>query len=463
VTDFKANPTQRAFIESRAEADLFSSRKGEGKSAALCWANFFYTKMNPGAPSALIRDTWENMQRTTLKEFFEWFPPGKGWGEFNKGERTFTWAPEMMGKAQVIFMGMDERADAAKIASMPLAFVGMDEPCPAAIEGGGIDEFIFTTAMGQLRWPGAKWYAAKLAQNNSDELHWTYRRFIDPGTPPAEKSFLKPLQLPGFRLFQPSSPENLSNLPPGYYERQRREYEAMGRSDLVARMVDGKITNQSIGKAMTPEWRDDVHLAPMGLTPVKGQPLVLCWDFGLTPSCIITQVAPSGTWLFLEAFVGDGVGAYQLIRDNIKPLMARKYRNFELSHTGDPSGQVRDQSNSDTSPVQAILRELGGTWKPGTRDPLDGLPALQARLNTLGGVRVDKLNARAIWHALRGGWHRNVNKQGVVGLPVKDIHSHPAEAVCHAAPHLFPLGSLRKKERAITPSHAKYFGSSAST
>lgn len=445
---FQANPTQHAFITSRHEADLFSSRKGEGKSAALAWAVFYHVLNNPGAPWALIRDTWENMQRTTLQEFFSWFPPGAGWGEYNKGERTFTWAPAEMGGAQVFFMGMDERADASKIASMPLAGVGFDEPCPADIEkSGGIDEFIFTTAMGQLRWPGAKWYACKLAQNNSDEFHWTFRRFIDPGTPKGDFE-LKPDQTPGFALWQPVSPENLKNLPSGYYERQRREYESMGRKDLAARFVDGKVTNQQIGEAVTPEWRDDVHLSPMEMRPVRGCELILCWDWGLTPVCVITQVAPSGAWLWLHACVGEGMGAYQLVREQVKPTLRRKFKNFRLWHTGDPSGAHRDQSDANRSPVKVVLKELGGYWRPGPEDPMDGLPALRACLSTISRVRCSKVDAREVWHALRGGWHRNINRAGVVSpSPVKDKHSHVGDALAHAAPVLYPLGEKKDEGR----------------
>ena len=74
--DFKPNPTQRNFICSQATADFFSTRVGEGKSTALNWAIFYHTKHNPGARWAMIRDTWENLRRTTLASFFEWFPPG---------------------------------------------------------------------------------------------------------------------------------------------------------------------------------------------------------------------------------------------------------------------------------------------------------------------------------------------------------------------------------------------------
>jgi len=454
---FDANPTQKAFIQSRAEADLFSSRKGEGKSAALCWAVFYHTRFNPGAPWAVIRDTWENLQRSTQKEFFFWFPPQKGWGEYTAQDRTFKWSSPEMGGGSVTFMGMDERADASKIASMPLAGFGMDEPCPADIEkSSGIDEFIFTTAMGQLRWPHSKWYAVKLAQNNSDEQHWTYRRFIEPGTKDTGIK-LKDKQTPGFKLWQPIAPENLVNLPPGYYERQRREYEAQGRPDLVQRFVEGKITNQMIGRAMTPEWRDDVHLAPFGLTPIKSGELILCWDWGLTPTCHITQVSPSGIWLFLQTWVGEGIGALQLIKHVVKPALKQNYRGHTMWHTGDPAGSIRSQADSDTSPVMVVLSELGGDWRPGPQDPLDGLPALKARLALIGGIRVDRNNCKPLWHALRGGWHRTINKAGIVGAPVKDIHSHPADAACHAAPVLFPHGSLYIPSPFEEPEHASYW------
>src|SRR5690606_36216577 len=48
-TVFNPNPVQRNFIESRAKADLFSSRMGEGKSTAIAWACLYHTRHNPGA------------------------------------------------------------------------------------------------------------------------------------------------------------------------------------------------------------------------------------------------------------------------------------------------------------------------------------------------------------------------------------------------------------------------------
>ena len=90
---FVANPTQRLFIESRARADLFSCRMGEGKSAALCWAIWFHTSNNPGARWLVIRDTWENCRETTQVEFFKWFPPVVTMTSSSAGTTCTNWLP----------------------------------------------------------------------------------------------------------------------------------------------------------------------------------------------------------------------------------------------------------------------------------------------------------------------------------------------------------------------------------
>lgn len=445
VTQFVPNTIQKQFIESRAVADLFSSRMGEGKSAGLCWSIFYHTKHNPGARWALIRDTWENLQATTLKEFMKWFPAGI-YGTWNASHKTYTWAVSDMGQGEVQFLGMDDPKDAAKLQSRELAGIAIDEPAPAA-ESGGVDELVFDIAMSRLRQPGMNWYAAKLAQNNSDENHWTYRRFIEN---PAE----------GFRHWQTAAPENEHNLPPDYYAKLRQIWAH--RPDIVRRFVDGKYGFQQQGRAVTPEWNDELHLAT-GLVPVRGVPLHLLWDFGLNPTCIVTQVTPLGSWLILDAMVGDGVGVYELITDVVKPLLQDKYRRFTWDHIGDPAGLAKEQSSSRQSAVRVIRKELGGSFRAGVKS-LERFEPLRAVLTkTRGGaglVQVDRKNAKAVWQALRGGWHYNIARTGLVSRePIKNEHSHPGDAMSYGASILFPLGALKRKGLVKPAAHATFFQS----
>lgn len=443
---FDPNPMQRGFIESRAKADLFSSRMGEGKTAALAWACFAHTRHNPGAPWALIRDTWENMQATTMKEFFKWFPPGV-FGTFHQTKREFTWA-DGVAKGSVVFLGMDDPADASKLMSRSLAGFGIDEPAPA-VTSGGVDELIFDIALSRLREPGMQYYAAKLAENNPDESHWTYRRFVNPGTE-------------GFLIWQPSAPENLDNLPRDYYNELRRVWGH--RPDLIRRFIEGEFGFQQTGRAVTPEWNDRLHLG-VGLVPVPRQELILCWDFGHNPTCIVTQRTPMGYWQVLDSFVGDGIGVEELIMDAVKPLLADRYRGFRWRHVGDPAGTTREQTSIKRSPVRLIRTELGGTWKSGPVRLDERIEPLRAVLRkAVGGrgmVQVDRTRAREIWQALRGGWHYHVSRAGITSSdPVKDHHSHPGDALAYGAAILFPMGKLKMPGAAgrLMPQQAQFFG-----
>jgi hypothetical protein len=428
ILKFIPNPVQRQFIESRANADLFSSRMGEGKSAALAWSVFFHTRHNPGAQWYLIRDTWENIRKTTMEEFFKWFPPGV-MGQWHETHKEFTWA-EGVASGKVGFLGMDSPDDATKLMSRSMAGFGMDEPAPA-IGSVGIDEMIFDIAMTRLRQDGMKWYSAKLAENNPDETHWTYKKFVQPG-------------VEGYAIWQPSKPENSTNLPSSYYADMRKNLAH--RPDLIRRFVEGEFGFQQDGKAVTPQWSDRIHLS-QGLIPVRGADLVLLWDFGHNPTCIITQVSPLGHWNILEAAVGDGIGVAELIQDWVKPTLKDRYQRLTIRHIGDNQGRQREQTSILQSPVRLIRRELGGDWRSGpikTEARVEPLRAVLTRLtNGRGVIQVDRERAQAVWQALRGGWRYHVTRTGITsGEPVKDIHSHPGDAMGYGAAVLWPLGRL---------------------
>lgn len=401
---------------------------------------------NPGVYHCFIRDTWENIRDTTLKEFFKWFPPGV-FGTWHQQNKTYTWA-EGIGKGTVKFIGMDDPSDAGSLQSRELGGFFIDEPAPAAASGG-ISELIFDVALSRLRQPEMKWYVAKLATNNPDQTHWTYERFVDPGTDL-------------FRVWQPISPENERNLPANYYQDLRKMW--VHNPNLINRFVEGKYGVVMEGKVVTPEWSDEIHLGT-GLIPVRGPQLEILWDFGLNPTCIITQVTPQRYWLILDAIVGEDIGVEELISRNVKPLLAAKYRGFKWRHIGDPAGRQREQSSSNRSAVRVLLRQLGGTFRAGPVPIAERLDPLKSVLGktVVGGrglVQVDRTFARPVWQALRGGWHYHVSRTGVTSSePVKDIHSHPGDAMGYGAAILFPLARLlNTKSGKSRPDHATFFG-----
>lgn len=442
---FNPNPVQKGFIESQAAADLFSSRVGEGKSTALVWSCFYHTRHNPGAEWAFIRDTFENIQRSTMKSFFEWFPPGVA-GTYNASRKTFTWA-EGIGSGTVTFIGMDDPGDASKLLSWVLAGIAIDEPAPAA-GSAGVDEMVFDLGQQRLRQPGMKWYSMKLATNNPDEEHWTYKKFVEQG----EEN--------NFRLWQPHKPENMQNLPDGYYERLRKQMQH--RPDLIRRFIDGEFGFQQEGQAVTPQWSDRIHLS-MGLSPIRGREIIIGWDFGHNPTAIITQRSPLGYWNILYSFVGDGIGVEELIENQVIPVLRERFPKSPIRHVGDPAGNQREQASINRSAVRSIKKMIGGTWRSGPvrweerKNPLQAV--LTKTINGTGLVQVDRNNAKEVWHALRGGWHYHKARTGLVSAePKKDQHSHPGDAMGYLAAILFPMGRVVSETPVGDPKVGHYFG-----
>lgn len=442
--------TQQAFITSHAEADLFSCRMGEGKSTALCWAIFFHTQHNPGAQWALIRDTWSNLEGTTLREFFKWFPDGI-FVDYQVSKKRIIWRPESGLVGDITCIGMDQPVDAQKVQSRELAGFAMDEPAPAA-DQGGIDEFIFTTLMTRLRQPGMKWYSAKLAQNSSDETHWTYPTFYEPGNPGDPDIERPPEQSIGYRVFETARPENLKNLPAGYYTRMAANYRRKGRHDLADRFAEGKVGFQQPGRPVTPEFSRQLHVAP-GLLEISSAPLCLLWDFGGNPTCIFTQTTPLGHWNILESHVSDGkMGVFELIEEVIAGRVNNRFHGAELLHYGDPAGMSPEQSSSRVTAVKVLKEKLGGRWFKCPDKYQDRVQPLRSVLgktrNGTGLVQIDEHDAKAVWHALRGGWHYRIGPNGVAAdRPIKNNHSHPGDAMGYGAAELFPGGSLKHRKR----------------
>jgi hypothetical protein len=201
---------------------------------------------------------------------------------------------------------------------------------------------------------------------------------------------------------------------------------------------------------VTPAWNDRLHVAD-AIEPIRSIPLHLLWDFGLTPCCIITQIVPSGHWNILECLQGEDVGTIEHIEQAVAPRLQERYPGYTWDHTHDPAGDYRDQTSAENTPVRAIREKLGGACYPGAEAPSAGIDPLNAVLSRVindgrGVIQVDRRFAKPLWHALRGGWHYPMRVGGVIGdKAVKNISSHPGDAMRYGASRFFPLGALRQK------------------
>jgi hypothetical protein len=78
--------------------------------------------------------------------------------------------------------------------------------------------------------------------------------------------------------------------------------------------------------------------------PYPSLPLILGFDYGLTPACVIGQVTPRGQLRILSDLVGVEMGINTFARDVLKPHLAMNFPGYRIQATGDPAGNARSDS-----------------------------------------------------------------------------------------------------------------------
>jgi hypothetical protein len=241
---------------------------------------------------------------------------------------------------------------------------------------------------------------------------------------------------PLFEFFsQPSGlsaeAENVQNLPAGYYQRM-----SAGKTQAWKKIyVEGEYGFVQDGRPVHPEYRDNVHCRPFEL--VKGFPLYVGIDFGLTPAAAILQKTPMGAWRCRYELTTEHMGAKRFGR-LLKDFLETKCAGFEIvAITGDPSGSTEAQSDEST-PFQ-MLEVSGVKAKPAsTNDFLVRREALDGPL-----TRIEDGNPGFLVHPdcsmIRRGLAGRYAYKRVLGAddrfhdkPDKNNYSHPCEALHYA-------------------------------
>ena len=112
------------------------------------------------------------------------------------------------------------------------------------------------------------------------------------------------------------------------------------------------------GKPVYPEWRDSVHVAPEPLAPIKGLPLFLGLDFGLTPACVFAQHTARGQWRIIDELVTDDMGMVRF-SELLSARLDEWYGDIERIETwADPAGNARSQTDEKT--CLEIVKEHAG-------------------------------------------------------------------------------------------------------
>lgn len=398
---------------------------------------------------AIIRNTYGELETTTIKTFHQWWEETKG--TYLK-TAPITQRYFVPGKCDIefLFLALDNPKHVRKLLSLELtqAWINEAREVPKAV----LDHL--TARVG--RYPSMKDGGAVnpniiMDTNSPDQEHW-WALLADFQTPEsqAETAELEKELLAmgaireGQKLMeffsQPSAEdadgkqnplaENLKNLPLGYYVKAKiaktKDWIKVYIQNLYHYVMDGKQIYEN--------YRDDLHCVAKAYNPAW--PLNMGIDFGLTPAAVFFQISTMGQKRVLSELVATRLGAKNFAKQ-IQEHLGQKYGDgVKMGNmTGDPAGEAEAQTD-ETTPFQMLASE-GVIAKPAhTNDPqirieavnscfgqlIDGEPAL-----------VIHPDCKMLRKACMGGYHyRRIQVVGEAkydNKPHKNMFSHVAEAL----------------------------------
>lgn len=262
--------------------------------------------------------------------------------------------------------------------------------------------------------------------------------------------------------------ENIAHLPGGY--KYYLDMIAGNDEDHINVMVMGNYGHLKTGKPVYPQYNDKLHCPETGIVPIKGLPIALGWDYGLTPSCVIGQLTSLGQLLILDELFSEDMGVREFARDVVKPLLSTKYAGFHIEFSvGDPSGAFRGESEGKSA--MGILNDdyvtngdgdlivpldMGFITEPApTQDPTKRVDAVVHFLTKLvaGGYAGYVLNksCKYLRKGKMGGYkYKKIQMSGESRYnlkPDKNVFSHPADAEQYlACGYIHGLSSSQDEE-----------------
>jgi len=367
-------PTLARFHNDDSKIRLIRGPYGSGKSSAMCAEIVLRACAMPPcydgirrAKTAIIRNTYPELKTTSIKTWQEWFghiglisennsPPMIYVHRFNDGMGII--------ELEIVFLALEGEQDVRKLKSLDLtnAWINEAKELPIAV----LDHLGWRVG----RYPAAKmckheyWSGVFMDTNPPPTDHWIYRLFEEQ-------------KLSGHSIY--AQPPGVIKVDDGYVANPEAENvqvvanDGKGlKSDYYTSAIIGK--NEEFikvyamgeygivieGKPVYPQYNDDLH--SVATIPFDdGQPLLLNFDFGLTPACLLMQDI-KGQKRCIKEFVTERMGIRELVESIIIPFVKKNFPNSAIYATCDPSGSRG--MDTDTVSCIMVVREFGIDVEP---------------------------------------------------------------------------------------------------
>lgn len=456
-------PTIKAFLNSDAFIRGLMGPFGSGKSSGCLWDIINRgLKQTPGPDGvrrtrwAVIRNTYPMLRDTTIRTVHQWFPYPM-FGRWRATEHEYHInafvAPgdKLPAQIELMFRALDRPDHVKNLLSLDLtgAWVNEAREVPwAIIEAlqGRVDRYP------AKRDGGATW-AGVIMDTNPPDSDSSWHKFFEEAdhseAVAALAEFIPGLTVENYaRIFkQPSglSPEaeNKSNQSPGYWHRL-----AIGKTEEWIKVYcKGEYGFVVDGRPVFPEYHDNVHCpgaADERAAPVTNPrlPVQRGWDFGLTPSCVFSQLSPRGQWQIVDELVATSMGVDRF-SDQVLSHSSRFFADSEFEDVGDPAGE--HQAQTDERTCFEILQSKGIMIEGGLQAPAMRFESMRKPMRLMDDDGHPALNlhprCKMLRRALQGGYHFRklalAHAERYSEKPEKNAYSHPCEAAQYTATRLF--------------------------
>lgn len=420
---YVSSPTAAKFHTHPAYVRLLMGPVGCGKSVACCLELFRLMAEVPKGQdgyrrsrTVVIRETYPELKSTTIMTWKSLFPtPETGRMVYSSPIIHYFEYGDI--RAEIVFLSMENELDIKKLMSFECNFVWINEARYS------LREILRIAVQRTGRSADAK--SLKLDENNEkasyktrncvlldtnpcDDDHWIYKLFEEE-KPNNHAVFYYPPALiknADNEWIPNKKAENINNLDEGfdYYLKQL----GGATEEWINVYICGKYGSSYDGRPVYPEYNETIHLVN-NLVPVKGIPLSLGWDFGLTPACVICQFLPTGQLLVLDELTTEYMGLTNFIKDIVTPFLSHNYASFKVDISlGDPAGVQASQLNEGQT-CFTILKDNGFPSQPGrTNDFLPRKESVSRRLSSLSDGKASLVisdRCKTLRKGFKGGYH----------------------------------------------------------
>jgi hypothetical protein len=335
---------------------------------------------------AIVRNTSGELQSTTLATWLAWF---EDLGDIYRRQKPILTYEHCFndGKGivelELLFIALDRPEDVRKIKSLELTGCYINElsevpQAALAHMKGRVNRYPSKAFCHVPYWSGI------IADTNPpEEDHWIYKDF-------EESSFDSHVlfkQPPGLllddenkRITNPNA-DNVNHLPADYYLKL-----AEGQSqEFINVFCLGKYGTVGFGKLVYPEFNSDFHGVER-LDAIQGHPLILGWDFGLTPACMVLQLTTRGQLMCLKEYVSRDMGIRTFAESVLLPGLLQDFPYCKIGHDmsiGDPAGSHRSEILEEMSCIGELCSLGIPTIPAKTNDIAPRIGAVRYFLNKM--------------------------------------------------------------------------------